>query len=191
MQSINYGKILLKIVNHTEERFFLLDYGSDYTSISIFAYQKVLKMLGISRIPRINNFITLTAFPEKEFLEKYNISFRWLSARPSKKSRKLKELYSKTYNVNVQEVIKKGYISGDSDNYFIDEWGIKWKRSAYYFEMVEHPLEGKSLEDIKKYKLPDPTDRLRVEDLNKELATFYNENPDYITGLKPIIWGTS
>ena len=183
MGLINYKSIFQNIINHKRGRFFLLDYGADQLGISIFAYNEVLKKLGINRIPRINNFVLLTALAEKEFLEKYKIGIRWLYAKPSKESRKLLEKYDKVCNINAEEEIKRGYVSGGIGNYFIDEWGVKWKRSAYYFEMVEHPLEGKSFEDIKKYKFPDPTDELRVENLYEELVQYYAENPNYVVSL--------
>lgn len=183
MENINYKEIFHKILNHEKGQNFLLDYGSDQAAISIFAYYDVLKKLGINKVPRINSFVQLSALPEEEFLKKYNIGLRWLYPKPSKKTKQLTEIYEKTFNIDVKTEIERGYVSGEAGNIFVDEWGVKWKRHAYYFEMVEHPLAGKTLEDIKKYEFPDPTDKLRVENLNSELEKYNAENPNYVTSL--------
>jgi len=91
--------------------------------------------------------------------------------------------YKETFNIDVAAEIKGGYVSGGKGNFFIDEWGVKWKRSAFYFEQVEHPLQGKSFEEIKKYSFPDPTDPLRVENLKNELQSYLAEDPNYVIPL--------
>lgn len=182
-KQINFKEKFKEIIEHKTKKNFLLDYGGDQASVSIFAYNNVLAKLGIKRTPRINNFVQLSSLPEKEFLDKYSIGFRWLYPKPSKKTKKLLEQYKETVNINIGEEIKKGYVSGGTGKVFLDEWGVKWKRSAYYFEMIEHPLEGKSLEEIKKYKFPDPSDKDRIENLNKELDAYLKENLDYIISL--------
>lgn len=183
IESVSYKKKFYKILNHEKGKNFLLDYGGDQSAISIFVYYDFLKRLGIDKIPRINSLVQMTALPENEFLKKYNIGFRWLYPKPSKKTIKLNELFKKTIDIDIRGEIERGYVSGGVGNFFIDEWGIKWKRSAYYFEMVEHPLAGKTLEEIKKYKFPDPADKSRVENLNKDLKKYYEDNPNYIIAL--------
>ena len=181
--NINYKEIFNKIINHEKGRYFLLDYGGDQSAISIFVYYDILKQLGINKIPKINSLVQMTAYPEEEFLKRYNIGFRWLYPRPSKKTRKLNEIYKKTININIENEIERGYVSGGVGNFFIDEWGVKWKRSAYYFEMINHPLAGKKLTEIKKYEFPDPSDKLRVKNLNRDLKKFHNDDPNYVIAL--------
>ena len=183
MGKINYREKFHEILDHKNGRNFLLDYGGDQAAISVFVYYKVLKELGINKIPRINSFVQLSALPEDEFLRRYNIGFRWLYPRPSKKTRQIIEEHRETFDIDVEAEIKRGYVSGKIGNFFIDEWGVKWKRHAYYFEMVEHPLSGSNLEDIKKYVFPDPADKLRLENISEDLNKYYTENPNYIISL--------
>jgi hypothetical protein len=180
---MNYKDEFRRIINHEEGKYFLLDFGGDQASISIFAYVHVLQKLGILAKPKINSFVQLSSLPDKAFLKKYNVGFRWLYPKPSKRMGELIRQYKETFNIDVAAEIKEGYVSGGKGNFFIDEWGVKWKRSAFYFEQVEHPLQGKSFEEIKKYSFPDPTDPLRVENLKNELQSYLAEDPNYVIPL--------
>jgi len=182
-KNINYKKIFKNIVGHKDGKSFMIDFGGDQASVSIFAYGKVLKELGIDRVPRINSLVQLSSKPEEEFLDKYNIGIRWLYPGASEKTRDLYETYRDVLDIDVKSEIDKGYISGGSGKFFYDEWGVKWKRSAYYFEMVEHPLQGKDLEFIKKYPFPDPSDRGRVAGLKDELDQYNKENQHHVYSL--------
>jgi len=182
-KKLNYKKIFKDIVEHKNNNIFMIDFGGDQASISIFAFSDVMKILGINKEPRVNNLVQLSSATEKEFSDKFNIGINWLYPKPSKKLRKLIERFKDVMNVDVKRELKQGYISGGKGSYFIDEWGVKWKRSAYYFEMVEHPLKGGSLEEIKNYKFPDPTDSLRVENLKKDLENCLNQNENFVISL--------
>ncbi len=183
MKSFNYKARFNDILNHRQGINFMLDYGGDQAAISIFAYKKVLESMGLNIKPRINSFVQLSALPEDEFLKKYDIGFRWLYPGSSKRTIELKEEYNNAFNFDIDDEIKKGYVQGGSDKYFIDEWGVKWQRSAYYFEMVKHPLQGKSFDEIKNYKFPDPDDVLRFKDLKNQLKDYYRENENYVISL--------
>ena len=178
-----YREIFKNIVSHKGGKWFMIDFGGDQASISIFAFIKVLKRLGIDKKPQINSLVQLSSAAEKEFIDKYNIGIRWLYPKASKKSRELYESYKDVLDIDVEEEINRGYISGGTGNFFYDEWGVKWKRSAYYFEMVEHPLRGKSLDYIRNYSFPDPSDQLRVSGLKEELTSYKEENPECIFSL--------
>ena len=181
--NIDYKKVFYDIISHKRGRRFMLDFGGDQAAVSIFAYGKVLEKIKVDKEPKVNSLVQLSSLPEKEFLDKYNIGIRWLYPRPSKKSMDLNEKYSDVVNINVEDELKKGYISGGGGKSFVDEWGVRWKRSAYYFEMVEHPLQGKSLEYIRDYPFPDPCDKSRVSGIDKELTEYRKENPGYVFSL--------
>ncbi|MBN1835525.1 MAG: hypothetical protein JW820_06720 [Spirochaetales bacterium] len=56
---------------------------------------------------------------------------------------------------------------------FTDVWGITWRRPkpyGLYFDMVKHPLKGRTLADIKAYAWPDPKDRTRLAGLKEEAS---------------------
>lgn len=57
---------------------------------------------------------------------------------------------------------------------YTDIWGITWRKPlphGLYFDMVGHPLKGAALDDVKKYKWPDPKDEHRLEGIQAEAST--------------------
>jgi uroporphyrinogen decarboxylase len=59
----------------------------------------------------------------------------------------------------------------DGYRHFTDEWGIRWSmplNKGLYFDMTYHPLsEVETVEELKKYKWPNPDDPARFSDLVK------------------------
>jgi len=64
------------------------------------------------------------------------------------------------------------------DGTWIDEFGAKYKRVGFYADCVDSPLKGKSLEEVKSYKLPDPTHASRFTGLKEKAKSLY-ESTDY------------
>lgn len=58
---------------------------------------------------------------------------------------------------------------------FVDEWGITWKREGLYNMVVQHPLQGKEIDAIRDYRLPDPYSAPRYQHL-KFLAREYGDH---------------
>jgi uroporphyrinogen decarboxylase len=56
----------------------------------------------------------------------------------------------------------------DSDDSFINEWGIKFKRFGYYYDIVDFPIKEPVVEIIEKYPWPDPADQTRYVRLREE-----------------------
>ncbi len=56
---------------------------------------------------------------------------------------------------------------------FTDVWGITWRRPkphGLYYDMVGHPLKGKTLDEVKKYDWPNPRDENRMMGIKKEAS---------------------
>lgn len=64
------------------------------------------------------------------------------------------------------------------DSSWYDEWGVKRINVGLYDEAVEQPLAGCTLDDVLKYKLPDPKDAARFAGLRQQAKEFY-ENTDF------------
>ncbi|WP_369017972.1 uroporphyrinogen decarboxylase family protein [Thermatribacter velox] len=60
------------------------------------------------------------------------------------------------------------------DGSFYDEWGIRYQKIGYYYEIVEHPLASLTEEAVLKYSFPDPLASGRLERA-KELIRRYKE----------------
>jgi uroporphyrinogen decarboxylase len=56
---------------------------------------------------------------------------------------------------------------------FVDVWGVTWRRPkphGLYFDMVKHPLEGRTLDDAKRHKWPNPKDENRLKGMKEEAS---------------------
>jgi uroporphyrinogen decarboxylase len=56
-----------------------------------------------------------------------------------------------------------------TENGFVDEWGIKYRRSKvgddFYYDICENPLANAEIDDLRKYNWPDPCDLERYKGL--------------------------
>ena len=66
----------------------------------------------------------------------------------------------------------------ENDGTWIDEFGIKFKKVGYYSDVVEPPLKGKTFDEIKQYRFPDPFDKNRFDGL-KEKSKYLYENTEF------------
>jgi uroporphyrinogen decarboxylase len=64
------------------------------------------------------------------------------------------------------------------DDSFYDEFNIRWKKAAYYYDVVERPLADIVIEDLDKATWPDPYNPGRVEGVREEAKKLY-ETTDY------------
>lgn len=63
----------------------------------------------------------------------------------------------------------------NEDDTFADEFGTVYKKLGYYYECHIPPLRGKSLDEIKSYKMPDPQDPSRFDGLAGEVKAIREE----------------
>ena len=125
----------------------------------------------------------------KDFLKRYEVN-----------NHKYEIIHSVMRSVNICEE-SKDLLSSDTDiiclneprggrikltnNGFIDEWGINYRRSKvgddFYYDICENPLVNASLEDLKNYPWPDPFDEVRYKGL-KEKAKELAEKDRFVLG---------
>jgi uroporphyrinogen decarboxylase len=82
-------------------------------------------------------------------------------------------------------------IKDEGDYYtFVDEWGATLKMpkdKGYYFDYWKFPVTS-DINDLKKYKWPDPNDPKRVKNLRNKVLKLYNET-DYALCCNPLFGG--
>lgn len=88
----------------------------------------------------------------------------------------LKELKIDTRGVlgnSPSDVIKKKI----DDQTYINQFGIKYRQASnrLYYDMVEHPLSGKSLEEFEDYKWPDPYKATLPEGFKEKARRLHKE----------------
>jgi len=105
---------------------------------------------------------------------------------PFGKARKLDERILKRLDIDTRSV---GTILTPSDSQFqiisdteyVDEWGVRRVFTGLYWDIVESPLKGSSIEDLDKFQWPNPesVDRKLIEQFAASAKDLY-ENTDYI-----------
>jgi len=125
----------------------------------------------------------------KRLLQKYNI-----------KNEDYSIIHSAMRSVNICEEVKD-FLYSDTDimcvnepsggrikwikNGFIDEWGVKYRKSKigddFYYDICEHPLANANIDDLDKYNWPDPYDKNRYSGL-KEKAKILTEKDRFVLG---------
>lgn len=159
-----------------------IDIGGALCSISQFSYRRLLEHLGWEEEIVIGGLLTQVVKPSDRILELLGSDFIHLFAGPPdvKLGRNLEGSMDDPFDT---------YLSGEGKRHtFMDEWGVTWRRSAYYYDMIDFPLKGEvSLKDLESYRWPDPKDAGRFRGL-KERAKAAHESGKIVT-LDPLAGG--
>lgn len=78
-----------------------------------------------------------------------------------------------------------------SNGTYFDEWGIGYKLSpdGYYYDISLHPLENATLEDLDKFKWPDPYSERRLINLERRIEQLHSEYCLILEGSRECIFG--
>lgn len=148
----------LMSLNHQVPDRIPLDLGStNCTTMTKVAYDNLKKYLGIEKETRFMMENFQIVFIDEEVLQILEIDTRGVHPRP---------------------VFFKNMVD---DRTYFNEFGIKYHmpEEGLYYDMVEHPLAGKSIEELKDYEWPDPA---RTMDLSgvRERAKNLKESNKYL-----------
>ncbi len=132
---------VLAVLRHKEPDRIPIDMGSPINSIHVVAYRNLLRYLGLGDAPLViwDRMQQLAEAPSvhEAILDMFDVDFRHIRLNPPK----------------LEEV---KFIS---DDMYVNEFGITFKKTGYYYDMVEHlkPLyNAKNINDIEKYEGPKP-----------------------------------
>jgi uroporphyrinogen decarboxylase len=148
-------------LEHREPDRVPIDLGGSVSSMHSLSYERLVKRLGLKPEVKIADKIQQLAILDEAVLKTLEVDFRHFS-------------------------LKKGFFIGGEDRfddpsgrpYFIDDWGIKWGKSPYYYDMIYHPLQNLGTDDLDDYAWPDPRDPTRYEGLGEEVKNVY-QTTDY------------
>jgi uroporphyrinogen decarboxylase len=156
---MNSRQRVVTALNHKEPDRVPIDIGgTGATTLLIPAYKALIKFLGINKGTPLTSRFFRMAYLDAEILKKLGVDA--LLVMPNAPN-------------NFKDI--------ELDNGYIDEWGIKASKpvNSLYYKFEKHPLENaETVEDIKKYKLPDPNDPGRTEGLREKIEYLY-ENTEY------------
>ena len=148
---------VLAALKHNEPDRIPLDLGSRSSTLEAIPYNDLKKYLGFES--ETVTFVKDHAEPDEEILQQFSIDTRYVRIKRPK-------------NFSVEMA---------PDNSYIDEWGTKYVKpetSLYYDAVPPYPLENASINDLEKYRWPDPNDPGRVEGLEEKARQLY-QNTDY------------
>jgi uroporphyrinogen decarboxylase len=160
---------VLQALNHVEPDQVPIDLGStENTSIARIAYINLRADLDLPAdpAPYVINRMMDSVFPQDDLLERLGVDFR--PVRPSS-----------TFKAQTREM---------PDDSFYDEMDIRWRKATYYYDMVEHPMEKFSLDQIVQAERPDPFAPGRLAGV-KEHARRLHETSDYAVVAGHFCWG--
>jgi uroporphyrinogen decarboxylase len=150
---------VIKSLNHKEPDLMPIDLGATVvTSVTNIVYENLREYLGLGADPQpfISNRPMGTVYPKEDFYQHYQVDFRTVTLKSPWKSM-AREMPDESY---------------------YDEYNVRWKKIYYYYDIVERPLSGISLSDLKDAVWLDPFDKGRVEGLKEETAKL-RESTDY------------
>ena len=111
------------------------------------------------------------------------------------KVRRLDERLLKYFDIDTRSVgeifIPKNSLYEElTEKEYIDEWGIRRIYTGLYWEQVDYPLKGATVDDLKKFKWPDPesVDLKEIEQCAIQAKRLFEET-DYIICAEHPVYG--
>ncbi|HEB32297.1 MAG TPA: hypothetical protein ENI15_15715 [Spirochaetes bacterium] len=164
---------VLQAIRH-KEGVLPVDFGGLHTSLHVNAYRGVMNKLGWDQVkPDMQDWFQMIVFPEKKLLDHFGADCLPLYANPGG-----------SWKFVIRE--------DEKNEFFTNEWGIVLRKpkDGYFFDLYDCPLQkAVDLDEIKKYKWPDPEDPARVQGL-REKAMKLHEKTDKAIILFNSIGGT-
>jgi len=150
---------VLTALNHREPDKIPIDLGTTIvTTLTRTTYQNLRAWLGMAPDAKaeISHRQMDTVYPQEDFLHRYEVDFRQVHMKSP-------------WGFKAREML---------DDSFYDEYNCRWKKANYYYDIVERPLAGRTIDDLPHAAWPDPRDPGRVEGLHAEAKRLY-ETTDY------------
>jgi uroporphyrinogen decarboxylase len=145
-----------RAINFQEPDRVPIDNGGGVSGMHEVAYGNLLQHLGMKDEIRIYDAVQRLAVVRDEVLDLLGVDTRYLFAgAPS------------------FWTFEEG-----RDGSWVDEFGTGYDRSEYYCDYTRPVLAGAGLEDLKRYRFPDPRDAARFEGLEERARDLY-ERTDY------------
>ncbi len=147
---------VLAVLEHKEADRVPLDLGSPVNGIHYITYEGLVRLLGMGKVPIVIwDRMQGLAVIDETILKHFDIDFRHVRLNPPRHD-------------------EVRYLS---ENMFVNEFGITFRRGGYYFDMVEElkPLyKAKHVKDIERYKPPEPHEG-RIKGLGRVARRYAEE----------------
>ncbi|MBI4759537.1 MAG: hypothetical protein HY783_11170 [Chloroflexi bacterium] len=159
MKKMNSRERVMAVLRHELPDRVPVDLGSTaVSSIHRRANDRLKAFLGVEADEPVHDVAQGIVVPNEQILQRFGVDLRRLALRPP-------------------PTVAAPSLAGSEDTY-LDEWGMRRRRTELYWEIVEHPLANARVEDLRHYPWPDPHDPRRVAGLAEEARGLYRET-DY------------
>ncbi|MBN2294482.1 MAG: hypothetical protein JXM70_18785, partial [Pirellulales bacterium] len=132
-----------------------IDLGGNQTGIHKFAYEALLKYLGIEDQVTIMDAVQQLAEPCEAVLERFHVDTRYIAAKAPD-----------DFQGGSQQNVREGRLWHD----LRDEFGVVWSMpddQPYYMDISHHPLAEATIADVADYPFPRGDDPSRFAELRE------------------------
>jgi uroporphyrinogen decarboxylase len=168
---------MLKALNHETPDRVPIDLGGNQSGIHRFAYEVLLKHLGISDTVQIMDAVQQLAQPCEALLERFHVDTRYVSAKAPA-----------GFDGTIRQNRRNGRLWHDRR----DEFGVVWSMPddfPYYMDVSYHPLADATVKDLADYPFPKGDDPSRFEGLRDRVLTLRRETPyAVVSGIAGVIY---
>ncbi len=156
---------ILAALNHEEPDRVPIDLGGNQTGIHKFAYEALIRHLGIDAPITIMDAVQQLAQPSEEVLERFHVDTRYVRAGAA---------------AGFQGGIVKQQRGGRLWHDLVDEFGVRWSMpddQPFYMDITHHPLADATLDDVRAYPFPKGDDPGRFVGLRERALAIRNDTP--------------
>jgi len=168
---------LLKALNHQIPDRVPIDLGGNQTGIHKFAYEALLKHLGLQDQTVIMDAVQQLAKPCEAVLERFHVDTRYIAAGAP---------------ADFPGRIEKNERGGRLWHDFRDEFGVVWSMPddrPYYMDISHHPLAEATIADLADYPFPRGDDPSRFVGLRDRTLRLRNETPyAVVSGIAGVVY---
>lgn len=170
---------LLAALNHTEPDRVPIDLGGNQTGIHKFAYQALVRHLGLSDEVRIMDAVQQLARPCEEVLQRFRVDTRYIAAGAAS-----------DWKGGIVQEERGGRLWHD----LVDEFGVRWSMpedQPYFMDITRHPLESADINAVAAYPFPKGDDPGRFAGLRERALDLRNNTPyAVVSGISGVVYET-
>lgn len=168
---------LLAALDHREPDRVPIDLGGNQTGIHKFAYEALLKHLGIAGQVEIMDAVQQLARPCEALLQRFHVDTRYIAAGPGSE-----------YRGAIERRERGGRVWHD----LADEFGVVWSMpddSPLYMDISHHPLSTATIDDLGAYPFPKGNDPARFAGLRQAAQRLRRETPyAVVSGISGVVY---
>jgi len=170
---------VLTALNHQTPDRVPIDLGGNQTGIHKFAYEALLRHLGMADEVTIMDAVQQLARPCEAVLERFHVDTRYIAAGAAA-----------GFQGNIVARQRGGRLWHDLS----DEFGVTWSMPddrPYYMDISHHPLAQATLEDLADYPFPKGDDPGRFAGLRERALAIRNNTPyAVVSGICGVVYET-